>query len=113
MTENFADGDYSVYQSGALIQQKSVNADGNYDIAYFGVTGLGYSSYECLYNTTGTKAATAEDMTNGSGTLLLYANSLTMSSSSGQLSVTTGNDSNCAATAAHSVYASAQGFSPL
>jgi hypothetical protein len=31
-------------------------------------------------------------MTNGSGTLLLYASDLTMSSSSGRLSVTTGSD---------------------
>ena len=92
VTENFANGDYSVYESGALIQQKSINADGSYDIAYFDVTGLGYSSYEKLYNTAGTSAATAENMTNGSGTLILHANDLTMSSSSGQLSVTTGND---------------------
>ena len=28
VTENFANGDYSVYQGGQLIQQKSVNADG-------------------------------------------------------------------------------------
>ena len=46
VTENFANGNYSVYQSGQLIRQKSVNTDGNYDIAYFDVTGQTYSSYE-------------------------------------------------------------------
>ena len=46
VTENFANGDYSVYQGGQLIQQKSVNPDGSYDITYFNVTGQAYSSYE-------------------------------------------------------------------
>jgi hypothetical protein len=56
------------------------------------VSPSGYSSYENVYNTAGVQVATAEDMTNGSGQLLLYANRLTISSSSGQLSVTTGPD---------------------
>jgi hypothetical protein len=51
VTENFANGNYSVYRSGQLIQQESVNPDGSYDIAYFGVTGQAYSSYEAIYNT--------------------------------------------------------------
>jgi hypothetical protein len=92
VTEKFADGDYSVFQSGALIQQKTVNADGSYDIAYFDVTGLGYSSYENLYSTAGAKVAQAQDMTNGSGTLVLSGNGLAVSSSSQQQSVTTGSD---------------------
>ena len=92
VTENFANGDYSVYQTGDLIKQKSVNTDGSYDIAYFDVAGASYSSYEDLYNTAGTKVAEAQDMTNGSGTLILSANGLTISSGSGQQSVTAGAD---------------------
>jgi len=92
VTENFANGNYSVYQGGQLIQQKSVNLDGSYDIAYFGVTGLGYSSYEDIYNSAGTLAAEARDMTNGSGNLILDANGLTTTSASGSESVTTGSD---------------------
>ena len=92
VTENFSNGNYSVYQGGALIQQKLVNPDGDYDIAYFDVSGLGYSSYEDIYNTAGAKVAEAEDVTKGSGMLSLCANDLTISSSSGQLSVTIGSD---------------------
>ena len=92
VTENFANGDYSVFENGALITQKSVNADGSYDIAHFNVSGLGYSSYEDIYNASGAHVAEAQDMTNGSGTLLLYGNGLTINSGPGQLSVTTGAD---------------------
>ena len=50
VTENFANGDYSVFENGSLITQKSVTADGSYDIAHFNVSGLGYSSYEDVYS---------------------------------------------------------------
>ncbi len=92
VTENFANGNYSVYRGGQLIQQKSVNVDGSYDVANFGVTGLGYSSYEDIYNSAGTLVAEARDMTNGSGNLILYANGLTITSATGSESVTTGSD---------------------
>ena len=91
-TENFANGNYSVYQGGQLIQQQSVNPDGSYDVADFGVTGKAYSSYENIYNSTGTLQAVAQDNTNGSGSLLLDANGLTTTSSSGSESVTVGSD---------------------
>ena len=68
------------------------NPDRSYDAAFQNVTGLGYSSFENLYNTAALRVAKAEDMTNGSGDLLLFANGLTVSSSSGQLNVTTGAD---------------------
>src|SRR5271165_3906503 len=92
VTENFANGNYSVYQGGQLIQQKSVNPDGSYDNAYFDVTGQTYSSYEDIYNSAGTLVADAQDNVNGSGSLFLYANGLTITSSSGSESVTTGSD---------------------
>ena len=92
VTENFANGDYSVYQGGQLIQQQSVNPDGSYDVAYFGVTGKAYSSYEDIYNSAGTLVADAQNNVNGTGNLLLYANGLTVTSSSGSDSVTTGSD---------------------
>jgi hypothetical protein len=90
ITENFNNG-YSVFESGALITQKSVNADGSYDIAHFN-TGLGYSSYEDIFNSAGTKLLESRDMNDGSGALLLYANGLITNSGSGVLSATTGAD---------------------
>ena len=70
----------------------SHNADGSYQTTYAGVTGLAYSSYEDVYNTAGALVADAQDMTNGSGNLLLSANGLTISSSSGNLQLTAGAD---------------------
>ena len=92
VTENFANGNYSVYQSGQLIQQQSVNPDGSYDVAYFGVTGKAYSSYENIFNSSGTLVADAQDNVGGSGNLILDANGLTITSASGSESVTTGSD---------------------
>ena len=66
------------------------NPDGSYDGAYQNATGFGYSSFENVHNAAGVLVATAEDMTDGSGDLLLFTDGLTVSSSSGQLSVTTG-----------------------
>ena len=56
------------------------------------MTGFGYSSFENVHNAAGGWLARAEDMTDGSGDLLLFVDGLTVSSSSGQLSVTTGAD---------------------
>ena len=92
VTENFANGNYSVYQSGQLIQQQSVNSDGSYDVAYFGLTGKAYSSYENIFNSAGTLVADAQDNVNGSGNLILDASGLTLTSASGSESVTTGSD---------------------
>ena len=84
VTENFANGNYSVYQGGQLIQQKSVNPDGSYDIAYFNMTGKTYSSYEDIYNSAAALVADAQNKVNGSGNLLLYANGLTITVLLGQ-----------------------------
>ena len=62
VTENFANGNYSVYRGGELIQQKSVNPDGSYDVAYFDVTGKTYSSLEDIYNSAGTLRRTRRTM---------------------------------------------------
>ena len=92
VTENFANGNYSVFKGGALVQQKTVNADTSYDIAYLAVTGQAYSSYEDIYNAAHAKVATAQDMTSGSGNLILAGSGLTVFDASGQESVTTGSD---------------------
>ncbi len=92
VTENFANGDYSVYQGGQLIRQKYVNSDLSYDIAYFDVAGQTYSSYEDIYNTAAALVADAQNNVNGSGNLILYANAFTITSASGSESVTTGSD---------------------
>ena len=56
------------------------------------MTGLGYSSYEDIYSSAGVQVAEARDMIGGAGTLILNADHLTVSSSSGSLRVTTGSD---------------------
>ncbi len=66
--------------------------DGSYDVAYSEVTGLSYSSYEDIYNSAGVQVAEARDLIGGAGTLVLDANQLSISSSSGSLGVTTGSD---------------------
>ena len=66
--------------------------DGSYDVAYSEVTGLSYSSYEDIYNSAGVQIAEARDLIGGAGTLVLDANQLSISSSSGSLGVTTGSD---------------------
>jgi hypothetical protein len=71
----------------------STKPDGSYDVAYSDVTGLSYSSYEDIFNSAGVQAAEARDMIGGAGTLILNADHLTVSSSSGSLGVTTGPDS--------------------
>ena len=71
----------------------ALNADGSYDIAFQNLpANWGFSTFEGVHNAAGVCVARAEDMTNGSGDLPLYANGLTVSSSSGHLSVTTGAD---------------------
>ena len=82
VTENFANGNYSVFQGGALVQQKSIKADTSYDIAYLAVTGQAYSSYDVVYNAAHVKVATAQDLMNGSGNLILAGNGLTVFDSS-------------------------------
>ena len=82
----------SASYSNGMTATWTFKADGSYEGAYAGVTGQPYSSYETVFNSAQTKVATAENMTTGLGQLLLQANGLTISSSSGALSVTTGSD---------------------
>ena len=70
----------------------STKPDGSYEVAYSNLTGLSYSSYEDIFNSAGTQIAEARDMIGGAGTLILNADHLTVSSSSGSLGVTTGSD---------------------
>jgi hypothetical protein len=65
-------------------------ADSAHAIAYFNVTGEPYSSYEDIYNSAGTLVADAQNNVDGSGSLLLNTNALTVTSSQGSESVTTG-----------------------
>ena len=82
----------SATYSNGMTATWTYDADGSYEGAYAGVTGEPYSSYETVFNSAQTRVAAAENMTTGSGQLLLYANGLAISSSSGALSVTTGSD---------------------
>ncbi len=66
--------------------------DGSYDVAHFDVTGLSYTSYEDIHNSAGAPVAEARDMIGGAGTLILDADHLSVFSSAGLLSVTTGPD---------------------
>src|SRR6185437_3221339 len=65
---------------------------GSYDVVHVNVTGLGYSSYEDIFSSTGAQLAEARDMIGGAGTLLLNADHLLVSSSSGSLGVTSASD---------------------
>jgi hypothetical protein len=76
-------------QALALVLSK--NADGSYDLFHAGVTGA-YSSYEDVYSKSGAKVAESRDNTNGTGSLILYGDGLTVSSSFTQQSVQTGAD---------------------
>ena len=78
--------------SNGMTKTWTYNPDGSYDAAFQNATGLGYSSFENLHNTAGVRVAKAEDITHGSGDLLLYVSGLKVSSSSGQLNVTTRAD---------------------
>ena len=82
----------SASYSNGMTETWTWNADGSYDAKSVGVTGQPYSSYENVFNTAHVKVATAEDMINGASQLSLYANDLTISSSSGTLVVITGTD---------------------
>ncbi len=70
----------------------SAKSDGSHAIAYSEVTGLSYSSYEDIFNSAGVQVAEARDMIGGTGTLILNADHLTVSASSGSFGVTTGPD---------------------
>jgi hypothetical protein len=65
--------------------------DGSYDVAHFDVKGLSYTSYEDIYNSARGQVAEARDMSSGTGTLMLDADHLLISSSA-RLGVTTGSD---------------------
>jgi hypothetical protein len=93
VTENFADGGYKVYSQGALIAQKSLNADGSYDVANYAVTGQSYTSVEDVFTAGSAQVAEAQDYNAGSGNLVLDAGSLTILEGPGQASVTNGADS--------------------
>jgi hypothetical protein len=87
VTEN-SNGNYSVYQhNNMLVQQKTVNTDGTYDLAYYHLTGA-YSSYEDLYSSAGVKLAEMRDNTDTTGGITLYGNNLTVTQASSGESVT-------------------------
>ena len=92
-SESFAtNGGYSITVGGVLTQQKTVNADGSYDIAYSGITGQAYTSYQNDYNSAGVLVALAVNDTNGAGVTTVYGNNLQISTSAGAESLTSGSD---------------------
>ncbi len=78
----FANG-LNVSASGAHTVTENF-ADGAYSVAHFNVTGEPYSSYEAIDNTADTCVATAQNNVKGSGNLLIYANGYTMTSAVGK-----------------------------
>ena len=92
-SESFAtNGGYSITVGGVLTQQKTVNADGSYDIVYSGITGQAYTSYQNDYNSAGVLVAQAVNDTNGAGVTTVYGNNLQISTSAGAESLTSGSD---------------------
>jgi Bacterial Ig domain len=67
-------------------------AGGSYEVTYADLMGLSYSSYEDIFNSAGIQVAEARDLLGGDGTLVLSADRLLVSSSSGSLGVTIGSD---------------------
>jgi hypothetical protein len=67
-------------------------ADGAYSVAHFNMIGRTYSSYEDIYNSAATLVAVAQNNVGGSGKLILSANGLATASSAGSESVTIGSD---------------------
>ena len=78
---------YAIALNGSLSQQKTVNADGSYDVAFTNVTGQSYGSYENIYSDSGVRVGESMDYLSGAGTLSLYGNGLTVTAGSSQLSV--------------------------
>ena len=63
-SETFAsNGGYAIYVGGLLTQQKTVNPDGSYQIAYTGVSGAAYTGYTVQYGANGKR--TSETFSNG------------------------------------------------
>jgi beta-glucanase (GH16 family) len=92
VTENFANGDYSVFTKGVLSSQKSVNGNGSYDIAAFNVAGRSCPSDDTNYNAAGVKVDFGRDDTNGTGALTLYASDENISAGRNLSSVTVRTD---------------------
>ena len=92
VTENFANGAYSTYANGALLQQKSVNGDGSFSIDYAQITGRAYGAYEEIYDTKGAKSATAYDNFTGAGSLTLSGSGLKVTEGANQFSAAIGAD---------------------
>ena len=91
-TENFVNGDYSTYRNGQLIAQKTVSADGSYDIANTDISGQPYSSDLTVYSAAGVEASFATDKVNGSGSLTVSASGVTVSVNSSFLSLSSQGD---------------------
>jgi len=92
-SESFTtNGGYSIIVGGVLTQQKTVNADGSYDIACFDFVGKTYTSYQSDYNSAGVLIARAVNDTNGSGVTNVFGDNLQISTSAGAESLTSGSD---------------------
>src|ERR1700722_9884017 len=92
-SESFAtNGSYSITVGGVLTQQKTVNADGSYDVVISDITGQPYTSYQSDYNSKGVLIARAANETSGTGVTPVYGNNLKISTSAGAESLTSGSD---------------------
>ncbi len=83
----------SATYSNGMTAAWTYNADGSsHDVVRSNVPGLGYASYESLFDATDASLLQARDMNDGSGALLLRADGLTIDSGPTQLSATSGAD---------------------
>jgi hypothetical protein len=83
----------SATYSNGMTETWTYNTDGSSTIVFRGITGASQTVSEGIFNAAGSRVATAYDLTNGSGSLVLSGSGLTISSgASGALSLTTGSD---------------------
>jgi len=85
-------GNYTVDINGVAVQQKSVMPSGSFEVAYTNLQGQAYASYEDIYSPSGIKVAESLNNNNGTGSIALYSDGLTISSSTTQDNIQVGLD---------------------
>ena len=63
---------YYIFVQSELLQRKTVDGDGSYDISSFDIAGQTFNSDEEIFEAGGLRAAVALDNVDGSGALTLY-----------------------------------------
>ena len=91
--ESFAtNGGYSITVGGVLTEQKTVNADGSYEVVFPDVTGQAYSSYQGDFSARGVRIAQDLNDLNGEGVITVSDDNLRISNSALTETLASGSD---------------------